>query len=191
MKRSITSVSESESEIFITSNTKKIKQSALSPSRATEVLNDENLLYEIFKHVDERTLGSLSCVSKRWNRTAQDERLWEMICTKHWTNMACGDNKLRSVVLALGGFRKLHAHYLYPLSKSSGSTTGLPSSSSSAVASAVSGSVWPCLPPRRPTVGCEKSNCLKTHYGQDEVQLSLSLLSIRYFETIRFRNRND
>ncbi|MFS7938620.1 putative F-box domain-containing protein [Helianthus anomalus] len=190
MKRSLP-VSESESEIFITSNTKRIKQSAQSPSRASEVLNDENLLYEILKHVDdERTLGSLSCVSKQWNRTAQDERLWEMICTKHWTNMACGDNKLRSVVLALGGFRKLHAHYLYPLSKSSGSTTGLPSSSS-AVAAAVSGPVWPCLPPRQHTVGCEKSNCLKTHYGQDEVQLSLSLLSIRYFETIRFRNRND
>ncbi|KAK9080164.1 hypothetical protein SSX86_001839 [Deinandra increscens subsp. villosa] len=171
---------------------KKIKSPDPAPAPATEnaaveVLMDENLLYEVLKHVDERTLGAASCVSKQWHRTAQDERLWELICTKHWTNMACGGNQFRSVVLALGGFRRLHAHYLWPLSKSSSSTAA--SSSSSTIAAAVSSSAWPCLPPPR-TIGLAKPTSPKTRWGKDEVQLSLSLLSIRYYEKISVRNRN-
>ncbi|MFS7977104.1 hypothetical protein Hanom_Chr10g00900231 [Helianthus anomalus] len=43
------------------------------------------------------------------HRTAQDDRLWELICTKHWANIGCGNTSLRSVVLALGGFQRLHS----------------------------------------------------------------------------------
>ncbi|KAI3686871.1 hypothetical protein L1987_80560 [Smallanthus sonchifolius] len=116
---------------------KKIKLSKQNPAPATETtgvdgLLDENLLYEVLKHVDKRTLDSASCVCKQWHRTTPVERLWELICTKRWTNMSCGDNQLRSVVLALGGFRRLHAHYLWPLSTSSYSK--IVSSSSSTVA---------------------------------------------------------
>ena len=68
---------------------------------------DENLLYEVLKHVDARSLASAACVSKLWHKTAQDERLWELICTKHLANMGCPNQQLRSVVLALGGFRQL------------------------------------------------------------------------------------
>ncbi|KAL4564206.1 hypothetical protein LXL04_028262 [Taraxacum kok-saghyz] len=78
---------------------------------------DENLLYEVLKHVDARTLGAAACVSRQRHRTAQDERLWELICTRHWANIGCGSNQLRFVVLALGGFRCLHSKYLLPLSK--------------------------------------------------------------------------
>ncbi|KAI3821332.1 hypothetical protein L1987_08898 [Smallanthus sonchifolius] len=170
----------------------KLSEQNHAPAPATEntavdVLLDENLLYEVLKHVDEWTLGAASCVCKQWHRTAQDERLWELICTKHWANMSCGDNQLRSVVLALGGFRRLHAHYLWPLSKSSGLTT-VSSSSSSTVAAAVSSAAWPCLPTPR-TIGLSMPT-RKTRWGKDEVQLSLSLLSIRYFEKINFRNQN-
>ncbi|MFS8034232.1 hypothetical protein Hanom_Chr17g01578761 [Helianthus anomalus] len=56
------------------------------PETTTAVLLDENLLCE------------------QWHRTAHDERLWELICTKHWANIGCGNTPLRSVVLALGGF---------------------------------------------------------------------------------------
>ena len=61
---------------------------------------DENLLYEVLKHVDARTLGSAACVSKLWHRTVQDERLWELICTKHWANIGCPNQQLRSMVFA-------------------------------------------------------------------------------------------
>ncbi|RVW57243.1 F-box protein GID2 [Vitis vinifera] len=79
---------------------------------------DEDLLFEVLKHVDARTLATAACVSRQWKRTAHDERLWEMICTRHWANVGCGTQQLRSVVLALGGFRRLHALCLWPLLKS-------------------------------------------------------------------------
>nr|UNN46419.1 SLEEPY1 [Panax ginseng] len=143
------------------------------------VLLDENLLYEVLKHVDARTLGSAACVSKQWYKTAQDERLWELICTEQWANIGCGNQQLRSVVLALGGFRRLHALYLWPLSKPSSSSSSTPSTSA-----------WPCLPPPPPSVVPARSSpAAKTRWGKDEVHLSLSLLSIRYYERMNFNNR--
>ncbi|XP_010439070.1 PREDICTED: F-box protein GID2-like [Camelina sativa] len=110
---------------------------------------DENLVYEVLKHVDARTLALSSCVSKIWHKTAQDERLWELICTRHWANIGCGQNQLRFVVLALGGFRRLHSRYLWPLSSPN---------------------------PR-------------ARVGKDELKLSLSLLSIQYYEKMSFTKR--
>ncbi|KAL4583481.1 hypothetical protein LXL04_008054 [Taraxacum kok-saghyz] len=155
---------------------------------AAGVLLDENLLYEVLKHVDARTLGAAGCVNRQWHHTAQDERLWELICTRHWANIGCGNNQLRSVVLALGGFRRLHSHYLWPLSKPSTSAATL--SSSSTVTAAASSSAWPCLPPPRTIVPSKPTTtAAKTRWGKDEVQLSLSLLSIRYYEKMNFNNR--
>ncbi|KAF5468183.1 hypothetical protein F2P56_012359, partial [Juglans regia] len=136
---------------------------------------DENLLYEVFNHVDARTLGAASCVSKLWHRTAQDERLWELICTRHWANIGCANQQLRSVVLALGGFRRLHSLYIWPLSKPQ-SSAGSSSSSSSA-----SPSSWASFPSM---IGSKPP----TRWGKDEVNLSLSLLSIRYYEKMNFKN---
>ncbi|KAL8230941.1 hypothetical protein R6Q57_000719 [Mikania cordata] len=188
MKRSI-SISENQLNFLDVDSgkTKKKIREDLAPEPEPEpaVLLDENLLYEVLKHVDARTLGAAGCVNKQWHRTAQDERLWELICTRHWANIGCGNNQLRSVVLALGGFRRLHSHYLWPLSKPSTSTAA--SSSSSTVATAGSSSSWPCLPPPR-TITPAKPTA-KTRWGKDEVQLSLSLLSIRYYEKMNFNNR--
>ncbi|WCJ35501.1 F-box protein GID2 [Euphorbia peplus] len=129
---------------------------------------DENLLFEVLKHVDARTLGRAACVSRQWNKTTQDERLWELICTRHWANIGCGNHQLRSVVLALGGFRRLHSQYLWPLSKPQSGTS--PSS-------------WAKFPP---ILGGKAP----ARWGKDEVHLSLSLLSIRYYEKMNFSNRN-
>lgn len=156
----------------------KMKQVIESPSEEGEeaeaVLLNENLLYEVLKHVDGRTLATAACVSKQWNQTALDERLWELICTKHNRNQ---QQQLRAVVLALGGFRRLYSLYLWPLSKPSPSP--LPSSSTPPA------SAWPCLPPAptRPL----KYAATNTRWGKDEVNLSLSLLSIRYYEKMNFK----
>lgn len=145
--------------------------------RGTGFVNlDENLLYEVFKHVDSRTLASASCVSKLWHRTAQDERLWELICTRHWANIGCANQQLRSVVLALGGFRRLHSLYIWPLSKPQSSGSSSSSSSSSASSSSTS---WA---PFAPVIGAKPS----PRWGKDEVNLWLSLLSIRYYEKMNF-----
>ncbi|KAI5343813.1 hypothetical protein L3X38_011689 [Prunus dulcis] len=98
-------------------------------------------------HVDARTLGMASCVNKQWHKTVQDERLWELICTRHWVNSGCGNQQLRSVVLALGGFRRLHSHFIWPLSK--------PSSSSS---SSSSSSASPWASPLKPMLGSKPSD---------------------------------
>ncbi|PWA40670.1 F-box domain, cyclin-like protein [Artemisia annua] len=162
---------------------KKIREEDLVPEELenmSEVLSDDNLLYEILKHVDASTLASAGCVNHQWNRTAQDERLWELICTRHWANIGCPHTQLRSVVLALGGFKRLHSQYLWPLSKPTG-----PTSSSSAQGP----SVWPCLPPPRNNIASAKPAPVKKRWGKDEVQLSLSLLSIKYYEKMNFSNR--
>ncbi|XP_022752484.1 F-box protein GID2-like [Durio zibethinus] len=129
---------------------------------------DENLLYEILKHVDARTLAMASCVSKLWLKTAKDERLWELICTRHCANIGCGTQQLRSVVLPLGGFRRLHSRYLWPLSKPQYAST----------------SSWAPPPPK--IINSKPPARL----GKDEVQLCLSLLSIQYYEKMNFINRD-
>ncbi|KAF4377090.1 hypothetical protein CsatB_023390 [Cannabis sativa] len=143
---------------------------------------DNNLLFEVFKHVDAKTLAMAGCVSKQWHDTAQDERLWELICTRQWANTGCGNQQLRSVVLALGGFRRLHSLYIWPLSKPQSSS----SSSSSAIASPSSAapraSSWGPFPPMI-------NSKPPTRWGKDEVNLSLSLLSIRFYEKMNYSNR--
>ncbi|XP_023522812.1 F-box protein GID2-like [Cucurbita pepo subsp. pepo] len=135
---------------------KKIKsvsqeQQSPPPSSSSAFANlDDNLLFEVFKHVDARTLATAAGVSKQWYKTAHDEWLWELLCTKHWANIGCANQQLRSVVLALGGFRRLHSLYPFP-----------------------------------PVIG--SASCIP--WGKDEVHLSLSLLSIRYYEKMKFKNR--
>ncbi|PON48883.1 F-box domain containing protein [Parasponia andersonii] len=147
---------------------------------------DNNLLFEVFKHVDAKTLGMAGCVSKQWHDTAQDERLWELICTRQWANIGCGNQQLRSVVLALGGFRRLHSLYIWPLSKpqssSSSSSSASASSSSSVASSSAAASSWGPLPPMI-------SSKPQRRWGKDEVNLSLSLLSIRFFEKMNYTNK--
>ncbi|KAG8377488.1 hypothetical protein BUALT_Bualt08G0038100 [Buddleja alternifolia] len=160
---------------------KKMKQHVIQEEEEKEmakeaegVLLDENLLYEVLRHVDDgRTLAKAACVSRQWKRTAHDERLWELICTRHYHRSPM---QLRAVVLALGGFRRLYSSHLWPLLK--------PASSSAAPAV----STWPCLPlAPAPPPGVARS---KARWGKDEVNLSLSLLSIKYFEKMSFNNRS-
>ncbi|KAG7037780.1 F-box protein GID2, partial [Cucurbita argyrosperma subsp. argyrosperma] len=139
---------------------------------------DDNLLFEVFKHVDATTLAMAACVSKQWHKTAEDERLWELICTRHWANTGCGNQQLRSVVLALGGFRRLHSLFIWPLTKPQAPSTSASASSSS------SSSPWSTFPAM---IGSKPP----TRWGKDEVHLSLSLLSIRYYEKMNFSNRDE
>lgn len=150
-------------------NTKKAKliiKEEEDETRGGSVYLDDNVLSEVLRHVDARSLAMAGCVSKQWQKMARDERLWELICTKQWVNTGCAEQQLRSLILALGGFRRLHALYLWPLSK-----PHAPSSSSS--------SSWPAIPHVLRS---------KPRWGKDEVHLSLSLLSIRYYEKMNFLN---
>ncbi|TXG50075.1 hypothetical protein EZV62_025950 [Acer yangbiense] len=74
-------------------------------------------------------------------------RIWIWI---HWANFSCGYQQLRSVMLALSGFRRLYSLYLRQLSR-------LP----------WSGSNW-----APPMIGSKSL----TRCGRDEIHLSLPLL---------------
>ncbi|KAL6532938.1 hypothetical protein OROGR_013898 [Orobanche gracilis] len=147
---------------------------------AEAVLLDENLLYEVLRRVDDGpTLAKAASVSRQWRRTAHDERIWELICTRHYNRSR---TQLRAVVSALGGFRRLYSSHLWPLLNPASASS---SSSSAPIASA---SPWHCLPPTAaPGPGTSKS---KARWGKDEVNLSLSLLSIKYFEKMSFNQRS-
>lgn len=132
---------------------------------------DENLLYEVLKHADARTLTAASYVNKTWYRTAQDERLWELICARRWPNINCGTERIRSVVLALGGFRRLHA-YLSKTEAASESSSALP----------IAAALVPVVP---------QAKRGSKRWGKDEVHLSLSLLSIQYYAKMDFANRSS
>ncbi|KAJ6834269.1 F-box protein GID2 [Iris pallida] len=121
----------------------------------------EDLVLEVLKRADARTVARAACVSRRWRRMAEDERLWEAVCTAHWASIGCGTRQLRSVVLALGGFRRLHSAYLLPL-------------------------LQPASRPLRGPFPPGVASASGGRWGKDEVQLSLSLLSIGYFMTTNF-----
>ncbi|RXH76617.1 hypothetical protein DVH24_019505 [Malus domestica] len=84
---------------------------------------DDNLIFKVFKHVDARMLGMALCVSRQWHKMMEDERLRKLICTRHY-------QQLRYVVVALGGFRRLHAYYIWRLSKAFSSSSSVISFSS-------------------------------------------------------------
>ncbi|XP_031267217.1 F-box protein GID2 [Pistacia vera] len=153
---------------------------------------DENLLFEVLKHADAKTLATAACVNKQWYKTSQDERLWELICTRHLANVGCGNQQLRSVVLALGGFRRLHSLYLCQLSRPTKSTvspststsTSTSASTSAPTSTSASSSNWAPFPRK---IGSKQP----ARWGKDEVHLSLSLLSIRFYEKMNSSNRGS
>lgn len=145
---------------------------------AEAVLLDENLLYEVLRRVDDgSTLAKAASVSRQWRQTAHDERIWELICTRHYHR---SPTQLRAVVSALGGFRRLYSSHLWPLLKPASSSSPSPAPPPAAASS------WPGLPPA-PAPGPARS---KARWGKDEVNLSLSLLSIKYFEKMSFNHRS-
>ncbi|KAG1327167.1 F-box protein GID2 [Cocos nucifera] len=147
------------------------KEAAVAEEKEQMVVAElgEDLVFEVLKRADARTLAAAACVCRRWRRLAEDERLWEAVCVRHWANIGCGNQQLRSVVLALGGFRRLHSLYLLPLLHPSlRRPAALPTLPLPATAAT------PLTPSRR--------SLLPARWGKDEVQLSLSLLSIGYFE---------
>jgi F-box protein GID2 len=100
-------------------------------------------------------LAAAACVSQGWRQLAEDERLWEAACVREWANLGFSQQQLRAVVLSLGGFRRLHAVYIRPLQQR--------------------GAGAPHRQGRRQ---------LPVRLGRDQVQLSLSLFSIGFFQNM-------
>ncbi|ERN01617.1 hypothetical protein AMTRI_Chr10g4460 [Amborella trichopoda] len=80
-----------------------------------------DLLEEIFKKLDPKSLGRASCVSKRWREAGASEHVWEVTFHRHWESSRFPVDRLRSMILALGGFRLMYKSCLHPLRRKTSS----------------------------------------------------------------------
>ncbi|GLJ32800.1 hypothetical protein SUGI_0660440 [Cryptomeria japonica] len=129
----------------------------MKKSNSDQVVDNVDAMNEIFKHLDAHSLAVASCVSRRWYVAAMDDNLWEVICTRHWPASGICIGRLKCVVNVMGGFRRLYVKWLHPLC-----THSAASNSNTNSKDLDNNVVWTA----------------------DQVHLSLSLLSVEYFEKL-------
>jgi len=75
---------------------------------------NEDIVMKVLRHLDAKSLAMASCVNRQWKRAVETESLWERVCRKEW--LAGGESQnMRSVVIALGGYRRFFFLCLRPL----------------------------------------------------------------------------
>lgn len=112
-------------------------------------INDNiDILIEILKRLDGASLGVAACVCRLWHAVARNDSLWEHLCFRHVSSPP--PSSVRTVVVALGGYRRLYMVCVRPVLSRLGGD------------SAVTRRVW----------------------TRDEVQLSLSLFCVDYYERL-------
>ncbi|KAH1130897.1 hypothetical protein J1N35_002275 [Gossypium stocksii] len=80
-------------------------------------INDhEDIVVEILKRLDARSLGVAACVCRLWCSVARNDSLWEHLCFRHVSPPPSGS---RSVIVALGGYRRLYMAVLSRLGRAS------------------------------------------------------------------------
>lgn len=128
--------------------------------RSKFCINDNvDVLIEILKMLDGPSLGVAACVCRLWCAVSRNDSLWENLCFRHVPRPPDG---VRAVVLALGGYRRLYMACVRPLlSRLLGKS---PSS-------------W--------RVGGESdSEVARRAWSRHEVELSLSLFCVDYYERV-------
>ncbi|XP_038703653.1 F-box protein SNE-like isoform X1 [Tripterygium wilfordii] len=76
-------------------------------------LNDHiDILIEILKRLDGRSLSVAACVCRFWCTIARNDSLWENLCFRHVSPPPSG---VRPVVVALGGYRRLYMVCVRPV----------------------------------------------------------------------------
>ncbi|XP_031106801.1 F-box protein SNE-like [Ipomoea triloba] len=118
-------------------------------------INDNvDVLIEILKRLDGRSMGAAACVCRLWCAISRNDSLWEHLCFRHVSPPPEG---VRTVVTALGGYRRLYMVCVRPVvSRLSSWRIGL------AAAAESSDRVW----------------------TRNEVELSLSLFCVDYYERV-------
>ncbi|KDP29918.1 hypothetical protein JCGZ_18487 [Jatropha curcas] len=117
-------------------------------------INDHvDILIEILKRLDGRSLGVAACVCRLWCTIARNDSLWEDLCFRHVSSPP--PSTVRPVVVALGGYKKLYMVCVRPVLSRLG---------------------------RRLRLG--DSDRVRRIWTRDEVQLSLSLFCVDYYERL-------
>nr|XP_043630929.1 F-box protein SNE-like [Erigeron canadensis] len=74
-------------------------------------INDHvDILIEILQLLDGKSLGMAACVCKQWCSIVRNDSLWEHLCFKNLS-----PPRVRSVVVALGGYRRLYMVCIRPV----------------------------------------------------------------------------
>jgi F-box protein GID2 len=127
-------------------------------------------MHQVFRHLDAQSLAVAACVCRVWRQEAMNDNVWELVCTKHWPDTGDSIKRLGSVVNAMGGFRHLYTNYLRPILSGKGRRGCNPNSYSS-----------------RPAPASNNRNSeTNMVWGEDQVQLSLSLFSVEYYRRLGF-----
>ncbi|KAI5683099.1 hypothetical protein M9H77_04327 [Catharanthus roseus] len=83
------------------------------PSNSFFINDHVDLLIEILKRLDDgRSLGVAACVCKLWCAISKNDSLWEHLCFRHVSPPPDG---VRTVVLALGGYKRLYMVCVRPV----------------------------------------------------------------------------
>ncbi|KAK1414409.1 hypothetical protein QVD17_30153 [Tagetes erecta] len=79
----------------------------------TFCINDNlDILIEVFKRLDGRSLGAAACVCRKWCSITRNDSLWEHLCFRNVSPPPVG---VRPVVSALGGYRRLYMVCVRPV----------------------------------------------------------------------------
>lgn len=81
-------------------------------------INDHiDILMEVMKRLDGQSLCVATCVCRLWSTLARTEAIWEQLCFRHVSSPP--PSSVRSIVLALGGYKRLYMVFLRrrPLSR--------------------------------------------------------------------------
>ncbi|KAI3828103.1 hypothetical protein L1987_02200 [Smallanthus sonchifolius] len=77
-------------------------------------INDHvDLLIEVLQRLDGRSLGAAACVCRQWCSIVRNDSLWEHLCFRQLSPPPSVGT--RSVVLALGGYRRLYMVCVRPV----------------------------------------------------------------------------
>ncbi|XP_021724737.1 F-box protein SNE-like [Chenopodium quinoa] len=76
-------------------------------------INDHpDILVEVLKRLDGRSLGVASCVCRLWcSISKSDDSVWEYVCFRH----VSPPPRVRTLVLALGGYKRLYMVCVRPV----------------------------------------------------------------------------
>ena len=81
--------------------------------RSKFFINDHvDILIEILKRLDGRSLGVAACVCRLWCTIARNDSLWEDLCFRH---VSPPPSRVRSIVVALGGYKRLYMACVRPV----------------------------------------------------------------------------
>ncbi|KAH6764766.1 ADA2 2B [Perilla frutescens var. frutescens] len=84
--------------------------------RAKFSINDNlDILIEILKRLDDRSLGVAACVCRLWSALTRHDSLWEHLCFRRLSMSPPPPNGVRTVVAALGGYRSLYMVCVKPV----------------------------------------------------------------------------